>query len=340
MANRPSLQSVAIAGAVAISASLIGFAALPQTSGPPTQTRAVALTSGGADIYVPDVGSFQPTVAEGFPPFEHVLQGAEEWNFLNPPSGVFPFLFGTDTQTTIGSFVNDDFLEQDGEIEGEGGSGIVVPEAGSEIDLMNFGGGFENEWANLVDSTGLHTLTDTIITPFGDYTIPLGTEAPLGAASVAAALPADAYSYADLLSSIQNTTAAGDGYLTAAETALAGGDTPQALSDALAGFDDLTVGVQNDLLTNGYAVLTGVGGNAGYDLSALKFPADLASAFAEAQTFAANAQESLSTALTELASGEQAYGLDNLAEFSINSAYGTDVVILGLFDSLLGIVPV
>jgi hypothetical protein len=84
------------------------------------------------------------------------------------------------------------------------------------------------------------------------------------------------------LTSIQNTTGAGDAYLTAAETAFAGGDTSHALADALAGFNDLTVGVQSDLLTNGYALLTGVGGNAGFLLDALKLPADLPSAFDEA----------------------------------------------------------
>jgi hypothetical protein len=43
--------------------------------------------------------------------------------------------------------------------------------------------------------------------------------------------------------------------------------------------------------------------------------------------------------LTELASGYQAFGLDNLAVAGIDSAYATDTVILGLFDSLPGIVP-
>ena len=174
MTNRPFLQPVALAGAVAISASLIGFAALQQTS-PPSQTRAVVLTAGDAEIFLPDLSTFTPTVAEGFPPVEEVLQGAEQWSLINSP-GVVVNLDGNDTQTTIGSFVNNDFLESGG-VEGGAGMGVPLPASGSEIDLMSFGGGYESEWANLIDANGGHTITDTLITPFGDYTIPLGTTA-------------------------------------------------------------------------------------------------------------------------------------------------------------------
>jgi hypothetical protein len=173
-----------------------------------------------------------------------------------------------------------------------------------------------------------------LITPFGD-----GTELSQTDVSSFASPAQSGYSFTDLIDSVQNTSGAGEADLTEAETAFADGDTPHALSDALAGYNDLTVGVQNDLLTNGYAVLTGVGGNAGYELTALKLPPDLATAFAEAQAFQADAQTSLTTALTELASGYQAFGLDNLAVAGIDSAYATDTVILGLFDSLPGIVP-
>jgi hypothetical protein len=119
--NRPLLQPVALAGAVAISASLIGFAALPQTSGPPTQTRAVALTSGETELIAPFDGAAQ----------------------------------------------------------------------------------------------------------------------------------ADGYTITDLLSSIQNTVNYGDGWFSSAETAFTHGEYPLALSEELAGFNNLTVGVGNDLLTNG-----------------------------------------------------------------------------------------
>lgn len=328
-------RSVAIAGAAAIGAGLTGLVALPHASHPPTQTRAVALTSGGADIYLPDLSEFHPTVADGFPPFERFLQGPEDWNLLNPPSGVEVFLFGTDSQTTIGSFVNDDFIESGGDYEGVN-SNIVVPDAGSEFDLMNFGGGFENEWADVVDNNGGHTTIDTIITPFGNYTIPLGATA----AQAGAAVPAEVvgYSFTDFLNSIQHTMSAGEGYLTQAATEFSEGAYLLGVSDALAGFGDLTAGEQADLLVNGYSFLVDSGGNAGFTLSALKAPADLADALSQAQEFASQGQSSLTTALSELAAGEWSFGLGNLAGVGIDSTYASDEVILGLTESLLGAV--
>lgn len=330
-------QSVAIAGAAAVGAGLMGFVALAQASHPPTQTRAVALTSGGADIYLPDLSTFHPTVADGFPPFERFLQGPEDWNLLNPPSGVEAFLFGTDSQTTIGSFVNDDFVESGADYEGVN-SNIVLPDAGSEFDVMNFGGGFENEWADLVDSNGVHTTTDTIITPFGDYTIPLGSSA----AEAAAALPAqpDGYSFADFLASIQHTMTIGEGYLTGAETAFSEGAYLPGVAEALAGFGNLTAGEQADLLVNGYSFLVDSNGNAGFTLSPLMAPADLADAFAQAQQFTSDAQASLTTALSEFATGDTYFGLVNLAEIGIDQTYASDAVILGLTETLLNsVVP-
>lgn len=326
-------QSVAIAGAAALSAGLIGLVALPQASHPPTQTRAVALTSGGADIYLPDLSTFHPTVADGFPPIERFLQGDEIWRLLHPPSGDSIFLFGTDSQTTIGSFVNDDFIEQGADVEGVDPN-VVVPDAGSELDVMNFGGGFENEWVDAVDSSGGHTTTDTIITPFGNYTIPLGSTA----AEAAAALPAqpDGYSFADFLNSIQNTMTIGEGYLTQAGTAFSEGEYLLGVSDALAGFGNLTAGEQADLLVNGYSFLVDSDGNAGFTLSPIPAPADLADAFVQAQQFASDAQGSLTNALADFAAGDTYFGLVNIAEIGIDSNYASDAVILGLTESLLG----
>lgn len=329
MPTRP-MKTVAIAGAAAISASLIGFAALSQP-GPPTQTRAVALTSGDyTEIFLPDLSTFNPTVSEGFPPVEEVLQGAEQWNLINSP-GEIVNLDGNDTQTTIGSFVNDDFLERGG-VEGGAGESVALPQPGSEIDLMNFGGGYESEWANLIDGSGRHTITDTIITPFGDYTLPHGSTA----AEVAAAVPAATYSFADLQSSIDITTAAADKQFGLAEAAFTQGQYPLALSEALGGLNNQTVGVNNDLLVNGYAALTGVGGNAGYALENPPQPLDLAIALTEVQTSLANVQQDFSVAFTDFASGDTYFGLVNLGQASVDSTSATDAIILGLFDSLIG----
>jgi len=218
-------QSVAIAGAAALSAGLVGLVALPQASHPPTQTRAVALTSGGADV-------LEPTAQ------------------------------------------------------------------------------------------------------LGDYPIPLGS----AAADVAAALPAqpDGYSFADFLNSIQNTMTIGEGYLTQAGTAFSEGEYLLGVSDALAGFGNLTAGEQADLLVNGYSFLVDSDGNAGFTLSPIPAPADLADAFVQAQQFASDAQGSLTNALADFAAGDTYFGLVNIAEIGIDSNYASDAVILGLTESLLG----
>ena len=206
MPNRPLFQPVALAGAVAISASLIGFAALPQASAPPAQTLAVQLTSGESELIAPIDGAAQ----------------------------------------------------------------------------------------------------------------------------------ADGYSFADLITSVQNTVSYGDGWFSSAETAFSHGEYPLALSEGLAGFNNLTVGVGNDLLTNGYAALTGSDGNAGYDLINPGQPVDFASALIQVHTDLADIQQDLNVALTEFANGDSYFGLVNLGQISIDSTSATDAVILGLFDSLTG----
>ena len=128
------------------------------------------------DIWAPDTSTFDPTSApQGYPPFVDVLQGTETWYLTNPPAGFHEFLAGVDTQTIIGSFTNDDFLDT----MGEGGTGSLseaaataAPDLYIHIDLANFGGGFENEWMSVPGVDGAAaTITDTLITPFGDFTL-------------------------------------------------------------------------------------------------------------------------------------------------------------------------
>jgi hypothetical protein len=132
-------------------------------------------------IYTPDTSTFEPTAAEGYPPLDDVLQGEEAWSLANPPAGLDLGLTGVDTQTTIGSFTNDDFLVTAGTIA-IGISGgetpptlpAEIPGPGAEIDLANFGDGFENEWIDFPGVAGAAaTITDTVFTPFGDFALPL-----------------------------------------------------------------------------------------------------------------------------------------------------------------------
>jgi hypothetical protein len=164
-----------------------------------------------------------------------------------------------------------------------------------------------------------------------------GTElSPIDVASLAGAAQADGYSFTDLLTSIQDTVGAGGGWFTSAATSFAEGEYPLALSEELAGFNDLTVGVDSDLLTNGYAFLTGSDGNAGFVLENPGQPADLATTLNVFNELLGQAQTDFTEALTAFGTGDEYSGLVDLSDFGINSTYATDALILGLFDSLTG----
>jgi hypothetical protein len=316
-------KNVAIAGAAAMGASLIGFAALSQMS-PPAQTRAVALTAGDAAIYLPDTTLFAPTVAEGIPPFDHVLQGPESWFMSNPE--IVVFLEGNDTQTTIGSIVNDDFLENS-----IATGAPVAPLPGSEIDLLNFGGGFENEWASLSDGQS-YTVTDTVITPFGNYTIPLGsTVIPGGGAS---AVSADAFS--TVLSEVQSTITQGQQDFSDAVGAFAHGNIADGFNLDFAALNTYTFGVQDDLVEGGYDALNGQNFGEGVFFAPFDAPPpDFASGLAEAQVELASGQANIAAALSDFASNDIGAGL-SLFDTGAFEVFGhaPEALILGLVDAM------
>lgn len=147
-------------------------------------TRVIAATSGilaaallpvgtaFADDYdfTPNVSTFVPSQAEGYPPLIDVVTGTEKWNIFDlttNTASVSNILLGTDTHTTFGSFVNDDFLTSSGLTILGPPDNLVLPE-GTEIDLANFGLGFENAWMDIPTGTDAG-ISDLLITPFGDF---------------------------------------------------------------------------------------------------------------------------------------------------------------------------
>jgi hypothetical protein len=149
-----------LARIAAASGGLLAAAILPMT---------VAFADQGD--FTPDPRLLTPTQVEGYPPLVNEVTGTDYWNFNDATTGVIvqPDSFpGVDTQTTIGSFTNDDFL-----LGSSGGSpvygfGGVTFDAGTQIDLANYGGGFENEWVDAVGGSNPGA-SDLLITPFGDF---------------------------------------------------------------------------------------------------------------------------------------------------------------------------
>lgn len=119
--------------------------------------------------FTPVINSLYPTQVEGFPPLEDVVTGTDAWSPTDLTTGTVTdadFLNGTDTETTIGSFTNDDFLLEPNETANIGN---VVIEPGTQIDLADFGGGFENEWIDIPGSGSGAGISDLLITPLGDF---------------------------------------------------------------------------------------------------------------------------------------------------------------------------
>jgi hypothetical protein len=74
---------------------------------------------------------------------------------------------GTDTETTIGSFTNNDYLTS---------TALIAPnnflmEGATQVDLANFGDGRENEWID-VPSGSDPGISDLLITLCGDFQLP------------------------------------------------------------------------------------------------------------------------------------------------------------------------
>lgn len=148
---------------------------------------AAALLPAGAAFaddfdFTPSISSFAPTQVEGFPPLFNEVTGTEDWQPLNLTANTInPVLLpGVDTETTFGSFTNDDFLFNPVDPVGggvvtylialPGHASVTLPGDATQIDLANFGGGFENEWLEIASGPNAGA-SDLLITPFGDFTL-------------------------------------------------------------------------------------------------------------------------------------------------------------------------
>lgn len=129
-----------------------------------------------ADEYdlTPDTTTFIPTTSvTGLAPFYTEVTGTESWGITDlttnsVPAGDGDLFSGSDTETAIGSFTFNDFVGSSGVIEdpsfGIGGDGL-------QIDLANFGGGFENELVDVPSGADASGVSDLLITPFGDFSL-------------------------------------------------------------------------------------------------------------------------------------------------------------------------
>jgi hypothetical protein len=134
---------------------------------------AAALLPAGAafadEQFTPYLGNFVPTQVEGYPPLINVVTGTDALLITDPadPAVNGGALGGIDTVTTFGSFTNDDFLDTGPEfVEGD----LFIP-IGVQVDVANFGGGWENEWIDVPAGAQDAGVSDLLVTPFGDFSL-------------------------------------------------------------------------------------------------------------------------------------------------------------------------
>jgi hypothetical protein len=126
--------------------------------------------------FTPDITTFVPTQVEGYPPLINEVTGTEDWSLSDATTSTVKipdaFLLGTDTETTIGSFTNNDFLTANTDLTFNSTTSapdVAIP-GDSQIDIADFGGGFENEWVDVAGSGSPDSgISDLLITPFGDF---------------------------------------------------------------------------------------------------------------------------------------------------------------------------
>ncbi|MGA8332598.1 MAG: hypothetical protein WB777_25440 [Mycobacterium sp.] len=109
------------------------------------------------------------TGVNGLPPVDVGVQGTDTYDFDEGSTVAGTFtgdhtnsldLFGDDTQTVLVT----------GDVTGD------APAAGSVIETVSLGTGFENVYSDIIGSGGVSTITDTLVTPFGNIDIPDASE--------------------------------------------------------------------------------------------------------------------------------------------------------------------
>jgi hypothetical protein len=125
-----------------------------------------------------DGGDITPADSEiltginGLPPTDVAIQGTQEFDVTDSAgTGTFDADVTT-TSTTAYDETTETLL-----VTSATGD---APAAGSVIDVANFGSGFETVYSDLISSTGPSVITDTFVTPFGDFAFPTTFDATSG----------------------------------------------------------------------------------------------------------------------------------------------------------------
>lgn len=142
-----------------------------------------------ADDYASDPGTVLEDLSQsGIPPLYYQSDGVQLFDVVDTtqsPAGEYDVVGQYDAAVSDLYGPNGSLFNQQEVVLTESASGVTgsapgdEPPIGSVLDTTNFGGGFENEYSDLVGagSGGSNLITDTVVTPFGDFNIPTSFDA-------------------------------------------------------------------------------------------------------------------------------------------------------------------
>jgi len=149
---------------------------------PETYDLSALLASDGATVSLGDDYEITPASAQvlsginGVPPLDGMIQGYQQFDVDNTALGTVVGSFNADVSAALDSYggigrtilVTSDLSGTTGTAAGD------VPPVGSVFDTLTFGDtGFENIYIDLASTApGGDVISDTLVTPFGDFTIP------------------------------------------------------------------------------------------------------------------------------------------------------------------------
>jgi hypothetical protein len=151
------------------------------------------------DESIVPVGSEQISGVNGVPPLNSTVQGYQEFDVDNA-SGNTIGTFDADVSTTNGFFGgSSEALLVTADSGATGTAAGDLPPVGSVFDVDSYGGGYETIYSDLVSTTGANVISETFVTPFGDFAIHPAFELAANVADSSFFIPT---SLADLVSSL------------------------------------------------------------------------------------------------------------------------------------------
>ncbi len=117
------------------------------------------------------VGSEQIAGVNGVPPLDSSVQGYQQFE-VHDASGNAIGTFDADVTTANGFFGNSSEAVLVTADSGPAGTAAGdLPPVGSVFDVNSYGSGFETIYSDLVSTTGAHVISETFVTPFGDFAL-------------------------------------------------------------------------------------------------------------------------------------------------------------------------